>query len=31
MDSIRDTYENLKKQILEGRNDVNELANEYVL
>ena len=31
MDSIRDTYENLKKQILEGSNDVNELANEYGL
>ena len=31
MDSIRDTYESLKKQILEGSNDVNELANEYGL
>ena len=31
MDSIRETYENLKQHILEGSNDVNELANEYGL
>jgi hypothetical protein len=31
MDSIRDIYENFKKQILEGNNDINELANEYGL
>jgi len=31
MDSTRDTYENLKKLILEGSSNINELANEYGL